>query len=94
VKARWNGKVIAESEQTVEVRGYNYFPRTAVRMELLRPAVKTAHDLECPHRVQFFDVVDGARRGERLAWSYEEPLATMQQVDHWIGFWRDVALGP
>jgi uncharacterized protein (DUF427 family) len=63
-------------------------------MELLRPAVQTAHDLECPHGVQFFDLVDGADHGERLAWSYEAPRATRRQVDHWIGFWRDVSVEP
>jgi uncharacterized protein (DUF427 family) len=92
VKAGWNGKILAESEQTIEVGGYRYFPRAAVRMEMLQRAAKTPHDLECPHGVQFFDVVDGAKRGERLAWSYEKPQAAMQQVDHWIGFWRDVTI--
>lgn len=94
VKAHWNGATVAESEQTVEVGGYHYFPRAAVRMEMLRAATRTPHDLECPHGVQFFDIVDGDERGERLAWSYEAPLARMQQVDHWIGFWRDVSLEP
>ena len=94
VKARWNGKVVADSEQTIEVRGYRYFPRADVRMEALRPTVKTPRDLECPHGVQFFDLVDGAAQGERLAWSYEAPREAMQRVDHWIGFWRDVILEP
>ncbi len=92
MKASWNGKVIAESEETIEVGGYRYFPRSAVRMELLRLAPRTARDLECPHGVQFYDLVDGATRGERLAWSYEAPRASRRQVDHWIGFWRDVTL--
>ena len=86
--------ILAESDRTVEVHGYRYFPREAVRMELFRPVAKTPHDLECPHGVQFFDVVDGEARGERVAWSYEAPLPSMQQVDHWIGFWRDVVVEP
>jgi uncharacterized protein (DUF427 family) len=94
VKAIWNGSVIASSEATVEVRGYHYFPRAAVRLEMLRPTAKTPRDLECPHGVQFYDLVDGASRGERLAWSYETPRASMQRVEHWIGFWRDVSLEP
>jgi uncharacterized protein (DUF427 family) len=92
VKASWNGTILAESQQTIEVGGYHYFPRAAVQMEMLRPTTRTPHDLECPHGVQFYDLVDGAARGERLAWSYEAPRATMQQVDHWIGFWRDVTI--
>ena len=92
MKAIWRGQVIAESDRTLEVGGYRYFPRETVRMELLRSAPKTARDLECPHGVQFYDLAENATRSERAAWSYEAPRASMQQVDHWIGFWEDVAI--
>jgi uncharacterized protein (DUF427 family) len=61
-------------------------------MELLEAAPRTESDLACPHGVQFFDVVIGGRRSERAAWSYEAPRPPMSRVDHWIGFWRDVAI--
>ena len=88
--ATWQGREIASSERTLEVDGYRYFPRETVRMDLLRLAAKTADDLKCPHGVQFYDVVDGARRSPRAAWSYEAPQARMKPVDRWIGFWEDV----
>jgi uncharacterized protein (DUF427 family) len=92
MKAVWRGRVVAESDRTLEVDGYRYFPRDAVRMELLRATPKTADDLECPHGVQFYDLVDGTAVGARAAWSYEAPLASMKPVDHWIGFWEDVTI--
>ncbi len=92
MKAVWRGQVIAESDGILEVGGYTYFPRAAVRMDLLHAAPKTERDLACPHGVQFYDVASGAARSERAAWSYEAPQASRQQVDHWIGFWRDVAI--
>ena len=90
--AIWQGKVIARSEDTLEVGGYRYFPRDAVRMEMLKPSPKTASDLECPHGVQFYDVVVGGRTSPRAAWSYEAPQPKMKPVDHWIGFWEDVTV--
>jgi uncharacterized protein (DUF427 family) len=90
MRAIWREQVIAESELTREVGGYIYFPRESVRMDVLQPATKTASDLDCPHGVQFYDVADVAARSERAAWSYEAPREAMRQVDHWIGFWRDV----
>ena len=90
MKATWRGQVIAASDQTLEVGGYRYFPRETVRMELLRPAPKTASDLACPHGVQFYDIVGEAAQSQRAAWSYEAPRSSMEQVDHWIGFWEDV----
>jgi uncharacterized protein (DUF427 family) len=92
MKAIWRGQVIAESDRTLEVGGYRYFPRQAVRMDLLQSAARTQNDLACPHGVQFYDVVEGAARSERAAWSYEAPRDSMRQVDHWVGFWEDVQI--
>jgi len=92
MKAIWRGQVIAESDRTLEVDGYRYFPRESVRMDLLRMAPKTQRDLACPHGVQFYDIAEDAARIERAAWSYEAPRASMKQVDHWIGFWEEVEI--
>lgn len=92
MKATWHGQVIAESAQTLEVGGYHYFPRAAVKMELLSAAPKNDSDHACPNGVQFYDVADASGRSERAAWSYEKPQGSMKQVDHWIGFWGDVKL--
>lgn len=92
MKATWRSQVIAESDRTLEVGGYRYFPRESVRMDLLQPTPKTASDLACPHGVQFYDIVGDAARSPRAAWSYEAPRASMKQVDHWIGFWEDVEI--
>jgi uncharacterized protein (DUF427 family) len=94
VRAEWNGTVVAESEATQELGGYVYFPREAVRMELLRAAPQTPHDLECPHGVRFFDVVEGDREAPRAAWTYETPKPSHEAIDHWIGFWKDVRVEP
>jgi uncharacterized protein (DUF427 family) len=90
--AIWQGTELARSDDTLEVGGYRYFPREAVRMDLLKPSPKTASDLECPHGVQFYDVVEGGKTSRRAAWSYEAPQPKMKPVDHWIGFWEDVTV--
>ena len=91
MKAIWNGQTIAESDTTLDVHGYTYFPRDTVRMDLLKAAEKTGSDLECPHGVQFYDVTDGKRSSERAAWSYEKPAdKTMRTIDRWVSFWDNV----
>ena len=92
MRAIWRGTVVAESDRTLEVGGYRYFPRDSVRMDLLKAAPKTESDLVCPHGVQFYDLADEAARSERAAWSYEAPRSSMREVDHWIGFWEDVEI--
>ena len=92
-RATWHGKTIAESDRTLEVGGYIYFPRETVRMDLLKIAPKTASDLECPHGVQFYDVVIGGKRFSRNAWVYEVPQPKLAQVAGRFGFWQDVKVG-
>ena len=92
MKAIWRGQVIAESDRTLEIGGYRYFPRETVRMDLLRLSPRTESDLACPHGVQFYDLVQNSAGSERAAWSYEAPRTSMSQVDHWIGFWEDVSI--
>jgi uncharacterized protein (DUF427 family) len=90
MKAVVDDQVVAQSDDIIEVGGYRYFPRSAVHMEWLEETPKTASDLECPHGVQFYDVVLGGKRHPRAAWSYEAPQPKMQAVDHRMGFWKDV----
>ena len=90
MKATLNGRVIADSNDIVEAGGYHYFPPSAVRLEWLEKTEKTPHDLECPHSVQFYDVVIEGERHPRAAWSYEAPKPSLQQVKDRFGFWEDV----
>jgi uncharacterized protein (DUF427 family) len=90
MKAILKDRVIADSDDIVETGGYHYFPPSAVRTEWLEKAEKTARDKECPHGVQFYDVVIDGERHPRAAWSYEAPRPAMAQVGGRFGFWEDV----
>jgi uncharacterized protein (DUF427 family) len=85
-----DGEVIAHSDDIVECQGYQYFPRSAVRIDRLEKAEKTQDDHACPHGVQFYDVIVGGKRHPRAAWSYEAPQPKMHQVADRFGFWQDV----
>jgi uncharacterized protein (DUF427 family) len=90
MKATVDDRVVADSDDIVEARGYSYFPRAAVRMDWLEKTEKTADDLKCPHDVQFYDVVIDGKRHTRAAWSYENPRPEMAKVGGRFGFWEDV----
>ena len=89
-KASVDGRVVAESDDIVACHGYQYFPRTAVRTDWLEKTEKIARDLECPHGVQFYDVVVDGKRHKRAAWLYEAPRPEMVQIANRFGFWEDV----
>jgi uncharacterized protein (DUF427 family) len=93
MKAIVEGHVIADSNDIVAVHGYDYFPVADARMELLEKSPRTPKDLECPHGVQFYDVVVDRKRHPRNAWIYERPQPAMKAVADRIGFWEDVQVG-
>ena len=90
MKATVDGHVLADSSDVVEVKGYQYFPQASVRTEWLKKTDRTASDKQCPHGVQFYDVVVAGQRHPRAAWSYEAPQPQMRQVADRFGFWQDV----
>jgi uncharacterized protein (DUF427 family) len=94
MKATWQGHVIAESDRTIELDGYRYFPPASVRMEFLEAAPRTEADHRCPHGVRFFNLSDGTHSSGRAAWAYEAPRPSYAHVDHWFGFWNDVRILP
>jgi uncharacterized protein (DUF427 family) len=93
MKAKLKDQVIAESDDIVEQGGYLYFPSRHVRLDLLEKAEKTASDLQCPHGVQFYNVVVDGTRHERAAWRYEAPRPSMSHVADRFGFWHEVEVG-
>ena len=93
MKAILDGNIVAESADVVSARGYAYFPNAAVRTDWLEKTAKTPKDLECPHGVQFYDVVIGGKRHARNAWQYEAPQPRMSEVTGRFGFWKDVKVG-
>lgn len=89
VTARWNGKVIAQSDKTIIVEGNHYFPPDAVDASLLEDS-KTR--TTCPWKgVASYKtlVVDGARNAD-AAWYYPEPKSAAAEIKDYFAFWRGV----
>ncbi len=93
MKAEIDGQVIADSTATIAHGGYDYFPPEAVRTACLELAPKTSSDLECPHGVQFYDVVLAGRRYPRAAWAYLAPRPALAAIAGRFGFWEQVRVG-
>ncbi len=92
VEARWNGTLIASSDDTVVVEGNHYFPADAVDQAVLRPSATTSN---CPwkgtahyHSLQ----VDGAENRD-AAWFYPEPKSAAENIRGRIAFWKGVVVG-
>ncbi|HEU5472991.1 MAG TPA: DUF427 domain-containing protein [Actinophytocola sp.] len=87
--ARWNGEIIAESDQTTVVEGNHYFPISSVRKEYLRPS--ETHTT-CPWKgeASYYTLDVGGQRNEDAAWYYPEPKKEAAQIRDHVAFWRGV----
>ncbi|MBU2675851.1 MAG: DUF427 domain-containing protein [Gammaproteobacteria bacterium] len=89
MKAIWNDKVVADSDDTVFVEGNHYFPMTAVRESVLQSSDMTSF---CPWKgtASYFDVVVDGDQVQGGAWYYKEPKDAARGLAGRIAFWRGV----
>jgi uncharacterized protein (DUF427 family) len=87
--ATWNGVVIAQSDDTIEVEGNAYFPRSAVREEYLRDS-DTHSDCPWKGRASYYTLdVDGATNPD-AAWYYPQPKDAAGHITDRVAFWKGV----
>jgi uncharacterized protein (DUF427 family) len=91
VKAVWNGKVLAESDQTIVIEGNHYFPPEAVRMEFFQES--STHTV-CAWKgiASYYDVVVDGRTNKDSAWYYPQPKKAAKEIEGYIAFWRGVQI--
>ena len=92
IEARWNGALIARSDDTVIVEGNHYFPASAVDASVLRPSSTTT---VCPWKgtARYHSLhVDGADNRD-AAWYYPDPKAKAENIRDRIAFWKGVQVG-
>lgn len=92
VEARWNGQVIASSDDTVVVERNHYFPIESVDASVLRPSDTTSM---CPWKgtASYHSIeVDGAMNRD-AAWYYPEPKDAAKEIRGRVAFWKGVEVG-
>ena len=88
-KAIWEHAVLAESSQTIEIEGNQYFPPDAIKNEHFKPS---AHHTTCPWKglASYYDIEVNGKRNANAAWYYPEPKAAAKQIKGYVAFWKGV----
>jgi uncharacterized protein (DUF427 family) len=91
--AIWNGKVLAESDQTVVVEGNHYFPPQAVKWEFF--ADSPTHTV-CGWKgtASYYTVTVDGQANPDAAWYYPDPKDAARQIKGYIAFWHGVRVEP
>lgn len=88
-QAIWNGQVIAESDDLVNVEGNYYFPLESVKSEYLQDS--STHTI-CPWKgtASYYNLrVDGASNKDAV-WYYPDPKPAAAKIKGRVAFWRGV----
>ncbi len=91
MKATWNGKVIAESDKTINIEGNQYFPVETVDKVFLSISDT---DTKCHWKgtASYYDIVVDGKTNKNAAWYYPDPLALADKIKNHIAFWRGVEI--
>lgn len=82
MKAVWNNRVIAESDETVYIEGNQYFPPESLNRDFIETSSLTT---ECHWKgtANYYSLVDGNTKAENAVWYYSNPKeGSEQKVKH------------
>lgn len=89
IRAVWNGVVLAEAPQTVQLEGNHYFPAESVHREYLQDSSTTTR---CPWkgRASYYTIVVDGTANPDAAWYYPRPSPLARKIKDHVAFWRGV----
>ncbi|MFP4557570.1 MAG: DUF427 domain-containing protein [Bacteroidales bacterium] len=91
MKAIWNGKVIAESNNTKIVEGNHYFPMESVKKDFF---IESETRSICPWKgtASYYNIKVDGRVNTDAAWNYTNPSAKAKNIKNHIAFWKGVQI--
>lgn len=87
--ATWNGRVIAESDETIVIEGNHYFPPDAIKSEHFADSDEKT---TCPWKgvASYYDVVVEGETNPAAAWYYPDASDRAKQFEGYVAFWKGV----
>ncbi len=91
MKAIWNGKVIAESKDVVNIENNIYFPESSVNKEFLKES-NTHTTCHWKGIASYYSIeVDGENNTD-AAWFYRDPTELAKSIKGRIAFWKGIQI--
>ncbi len=88
-KAIWNGEVIAESNETVNIEGNHYFPPQSVKKEFLKPS-ETHSVCHWKGTASYYTLSVNGKENVDAAWYYPETSDMAKGIKGFVAFWKGV----
>ena len=91
MKAIWNGKVIAQSNETISLENNSYFPEDSINKEFFD---KSGLNTICPWKgeASYYHLKVDGEVNEDAAWYYPNPKYAAERIKNYVAFWRGVQI--
>ncbi len=91
MKAIWNGKVLAQSNDTVVVENNHYFPVKSVNQEYFKQS--DTHTV-CPWKgtASYYSIEVDHKVNTDAAWYYPNPFNKAIEIKNHVAFWKGVEI--
>ncbi|NQU34254.1 MAG: DUF427 domain-containing protein [Bacteroidetes bacterium] len=91
MKAIWNGKVIAESDHTINIEGNQYFPTESINKEFLSDS-NTVTVCHWKGTASYYNINVDGKSNEDAAWYYPNPSSLAYKIKDYVAFWKGVEI--
>jgi len=91
MKAIWQQKILAQSEDTVVVENNHYFPVESCDMRYFK---KSASKTICPWKgeASYYELNVAGKTNKDAAWYYPSPKPEAQPIKGRVAFWHGVEI--
>ena len=88
-KAIWNGQVLAESDDLVNIEGNYYFPENSLNKEYVK---ESSTETVCPWKgtANYYSVNVDGKENTDAAWYYSNPKPAASKIENRVAFWKGV----
>jgi uncharacterized protein (DUF427 family) len=89
MKAIWNGRTLAESDDTIVVEGNHYFPADSINKGCFKPS-ETHTVCGWKGTASYYDVVVEGETNKDAAWFYPDAKDAAKEIENRVAFWKGV----
>ncbi len=89
VSAIWNGRTIAQSDDTVVVEGNHYFPAESLDRAFVKSSATTS---VCGWKgtANYYSLVVDGKENKDAVWYYADPKSAASKIKGRVAFWKGV----
>lgn len=91
MKATWNNKILAESDETIVIENNHYFPADTINKEFFKSSDTQSI---CPWKgtASYYTIDVDGKENRDAAWYYPNAKDSAKGIENYVAFWKGVEI--